>query len=104
VDQPAKPIAALHPAGNSDCHIDRLIRPTLPEALVRPRLVILLEELLNHPLNMLAAEDQQVIEALAPGCPTNRSANEFALGDRSDRRMTSTPSLLKTSSKTALTD
>ena len=36
----------------------------------------------QHALQVPAAEDQQVIKALAPGSPHPALANEFARGDR----------------------
>ena len=68
-EQAAKAIAAFHPAARGWGQIGRSAGRPLPETLVRPSLVVVLEELRQHPLQVPAAEDQQVIEALAPGCP-----------------------------------
>jgi hypothetical protein len=63
----AKAIAAFHLAVRGWGQIGRSAGRPLPKALVRPGLVIVLEELRQHPLQVPADEDQQVIEALAPG-------------------------------------
>ena len=44
--------------------------------------MVMLDELAQHALQVLPTEDQDVIEDLAPGCPTQRSENEFARGER----------------------
>ncbi len=69
MEQAAKAIAAFHLAVRGWGHIGRSAGRPLPEALVRPSLVVVLEELRQHPLEVPAAEDKQVIEALTPGCP-----------------------------------
>jgi hypothetical protein len=69
VDQAAKPISALDPAGRHGDHVHRLVGPALREALVRPSPVIVLDELGQHRLQVPPTEDQQVVECLAPCCP-----------------------------------
>ncbi len=69
MEQAAKAIAAFHLAVRGWGHIGRSAGRPLAEPLAWPGLVVVLEELRQHPLKVPAAEKQQVIEALAPGCP-----------------------------------
>jgi len=46
-----------------------LSRRALSQALVGPGFLAVLEELLQHVLEVAATKDQQVIEELAPCCP-----------------------------------
>ena len=55
-----KAIAALHPAARLRGPIGRLAWPALPEALVRSSLVIVLDELVQHPRQMMPPEDPSV--------------------------------------------
>jgi hypothetical protein len=45
-----------------------------------PRILVVLHELTEHVLKVVTTQDQQVIQVLAPVCPTHLSANEFARG------------------------
>jgi hypothetical protein len=58
MEQTAKAIAALHPAVGARGHIGRFEWPALPETLVRSSLVIVLDELVQHPRQMMPPEDQ----------------------------------------------
>ena len=58
MEETAKVIAALHPAVRPRGYLVRFAWPTLPETLVRSSLVIVLDELIQHPHKMLPAEDQ----------------------------------------------
>ena len=70
MEQATQAISALHPALRGGGHVRRrLVGPALPEPLVRSILVIVLDELVQHPSQMLPAEDQEVIEHLAACCP-----------------------------------
>ena len=69
MDQPAEPITALHRAAHADDPVDRVPWATLPESLVGPGLVIVLDELLQHLFQMPPAKDKQVIQTLAPNGP-----------------------------------
>ena len=62
------------------------------EATVRSRMVVVVQELLDHCLQVAAAEDQQVVEQLRRQVPTNLSAIEFARSARNGNFNTSTPS------------
>jgi hypothetical protein len=44
-------------------------RRPLVQPLVWPCLVVVLNELLEHVLQVASTPDQQVVQALAPGCP-----------------------------------
>jgi hypothetical protein len=44
-------------------------RRALLQPLMRPGLLVVLDELPQHALQMPAPEDQQMVEDLAPGCP-----------------------------------
>ena len=58
MEETAKAIAALHPAVTQMGHMGRFAWPTLPETLVRSSLVIVLDELVQHPRQMMPPEDQ----------------------------------------------
>ena len=49
----------------------------LLKPLMRSSAMVVLEECGQYPLQMSAAEDQHVVPALPPCCPTNLSAMEF---------------------------
>jgi hypothetical protein len=66
MDEATEPIPALHPAVRHDDPIDGHAGPTLSESLVRPSVVIVLDELLQHSLQVPSTEDQQLVQALAP--------------------------------------
>ncbi len=61
---------------------DERFGAALFESLVRARLVIVDEELLDHRLQMASAEDEQVVQQLSRAVPMNLSAIEFARGVR----------------------
>jgi hypothetical protein len=69
VEQATKAVTALHRTGPHPDLVGRLGGPPLPEPLVRPGLVVVLDALDQHPLQLPPTEDQQVVEDLAPGCP-----------------------------------
>jgi hypothetical protein len=53
MEETAKAIAALHPAVHPRVQIGRFAWPPLPETLVRSSLVIVLDELVQHPRQMM---------------------------------------------------
>ena len=58
MEETAKAIAARNPAVGPRDYLGRFAWPALSEALVRSSLVIALDELVQHPRQMLPAEDQ----------------------------------------------
>jgi hypothetical protein len=69
VEQTAKVISTFHFAAEGDDGVGWRTRHSLLEALVRPGLVIVIEELGQHPLQVSPAKDQQMVEALSAGGP-----------------------------------
>ena len=68
--------------------------------LVGAMFVVMLRVLCEDPPEVSFAVDQQVVEALAPCVPAYRSANEFALGERTGVLMIRIPLPANTSSNT----
>jgi hypothetical protein len=66
VKQATETITALHIAVRRHYQRRGLAGSSLAEALMRPSLVIVLHELRQHCLQVLPAEDQQVVKALPP--------------------------------------
>jgi len=58
MEETAEAITALHTAVRPRGHIGRLAWPALPETLVRSCLVIVLDELVQHPRQMMPPEDK----------------------------------------------
>jgi hypothetical protein len=58
MEEIAEAIAALHRAVTQRGHMGRFAGPALPETLVRSSLVIVLDELVQHPRQMMPPEDQ----------------------------------------------
>ncbi len=58
MEETAKAIAALHRTVRPGVYLGRFAWQALPEPLVRSSLVIVLDELVQHPRQMLPAEDQ----------------------------------------------
>ncbi len=58
MEETAKAIAALHPAVRQRGYLGRFARSALSKTLVRSSLVIVLDELVQHPRQMLPPEDQ----------------------------------------------
>ena len=67
MEQVSETITALHRTGRHPGLVGRPAVPPLPEPLVGPGLVAVLEELAQHLLQVLTTEDQQAVEDLAPG-------------------------------------
>ena len=68
MDEPAEAITAFDRAGGEGDHIGRWPGDTLVEPLLGPGLVVVVEELGQHAHQVSATEDQEVVNALAPGC------------------------------------
>jgi len=62
-------ITALYWPGLRDGGRFTMPRRALPQPLVRPGLLVVLDELPQHVLQMAAPQDQQMVQDLAPGCP-----------------------------------
>jgi hypothetical protein len=69
VKHPAQAIPAQYRSALRGCCRCRLPRRALAQALVGPRFLVVLDELLQHVLEVAASKDQQMVEQLAPGCP-----------------------------------
>ena len=69
MEETAQAITPLDAAVRRRGRIGRFAWPALPETLVRSSLVIVLDELLQHPRQVMSPKDQYVIEHLAAGCP-----------------------------------
>ncbi len=61
MEQAPETIMALHWTGRHPDLAGRCTGSALPEPLVRPSLVVMLDELTQHALQVLATEDQQVV-------------------------------------------
>ena len=68
VQKPAEAITALHRAGREGDHICRWPGEALVEPLMGVGPVVVVDELRQHALQVPPAEDQEVIQALAPRC------------------------------------
>ncbi len=68
VHHPAQTIPAQYRSGLSSPDRCPLLRRALPQALVRPDLSVVLDELSQHVLQVAAPEDQQMVESLASYC------------------------------------
>src|SRR5215472_1550320 len=68
VEKPAEAITALHRAGGDGDHICRWPGEALVEPLMGAGPVVVVDELRRHALQVPPAEDQEVVEALAPRC------------------------------------
>jgi hypothetical protein len=66
VEHSAKPVAALHAPGRERDHFGRLAGSALLQPLMRSGVVVVLDELAQHPLQMASPEDEKVVEHLAP--------------------------------------
>jgi hypothetical protein len=78
MDQSAKAISAYDPARRHRLLRRLAARCPLAESLVWPCLPVVLDEFAEHVLQVAMTHDQQVVQALAPGCPHPPfSANEF---------------------------
>lgn len=62
-------IAAQNRSGLRGSGRFNVSRRALLQPLMRPGLLVVLDELRQHVLQMPAPEDQQMVEDLAPGCP-----------------------------------
>jgi len=69
MEQTAEAIWTLHVAAGGNDRIGWRTRHSLLEALVRPGLVVVIEELGQHPFKVSLAKDRQVVEALSAGGP-----------------------------------
>ena len=58
MEETAKAIPALHRAVRPGLYLGRFAWSALPKTLVRSSLVIVLDELVQHPRQMLPPEDQ----------------------------------------------
>jgi hypothetical protein len=76
VDQAAQTVSALHVPGPDGRSVYRFAWAPLLQPLVRSRLAVVLDEFLEHAIQMPPTEDQQVIQALSPRRP------HPALGER----------------------
>jgi len=68
VEEPAEAIMALHRAGGDGEQVDRWPGEALVEPLMGAGPVVVVEELGQYALQVPAAEDQEVVEALSPSC------------------------------------
>jgi len=66
VEHASKAVAALHPPGPERDHLGRLVGSALLQPLVRPGVVVVLDELAQHHLQVPSPEDEQVVEHLPP--------------------------------------
>ena len=66
MEQASNAVGALHLAGRERDHFGRLAGSPLPQPLVRPAVVVVLEELAQHPLQVPSPEDEKVVERLPP--------------------------------------
>jgi hypothetical protein len=69
VEEATKTITALHWTGCQRDHAGWFMRSALAEPLVRPSLVVVLDELDQHPFQVSPTEDERVVEHLPTGCP-----------------------------------
>jgi hypothetical protein len=69
MEQTAEAISTLHLAAEGDDRVGWRTRHSLLEALVRPGLVVVIEELGEHALQVLPAENQQVVQGLSASGP-----------------------------------
>src|SRR5262249_2472916 len=67
VEDPTKPIAALDAPGRQWDHVGRLTGSALLDPLVWPGVVVVVDVLSQHLVQMPAAEDQHVVQNLTPG-------------------------------------
>ncbi len=66
MEQASKAVAALHPPGRERDHVGRLAGWALLQPLMRPGVVIVLDELAQHPPQVPSPEDEKVVEHLPP--------------------------------------
>ena len=78
MEQASEPVAPLQPPGRERHHVGRLAGSALIQPLVRPGVVVVLDELAQHPLQVPSPEDEQVVEHLPP-----------ARADKTSRRLSS---------------
>ena len=64
MEHASKAVAALHPPGRERDHVGRLAGSALLQHLVRPGVVVVLDELAQHPLQVASPEDEKVVEHL----------------------------------------
>ena len=64
MEHASKTVAALHPPGRERDHVGWLAGSALLQPLVRPGVVVVLDELAQHPLQVPSPEDEQVVEHL----------------------------------------
>jgi hypothetical protein len=69
MDQSAKAISAYDPARRQRRQRWLATRSPLADSLVWPCLLVVLEEFPEHVLQVAMTHDQQLVQALAPGCP-----------------------------------
>jgi len=69
VEQAIEAITSLHRAVGNLYRVGRFAGPALPESLVWSSLMVVLKELLQHPLQVPPPKDQHVIERLATCSP-----------------------------------
>ena len=67
VEDPAKPIAALDPPGPQWGRVGRLRGSALLDPLVRPSVIVVINVLSQHLLQVPAAKDQHAVQHLSPG-------------------------------------
>ena len=100
VKHAAQTIPAQHQSGLRGCYRCLLPRRALAQALVRPGLLVMLDELPQNVLEVAATKDPSIWSSTSlRHVPTNLCAIEFARGARGARygsRKTSTPSERKT--------
>ena len=68
MEEPAEAITALHRAGGERDRVGRWPGKALVEPLMGAGLVVVVDELCQHALQVPATEDQEVVEALSPSC------------------------------------
>ena len=78
VEHASEPVVALHRPGRQGGERDQAggaVRRTLSETLVGPCLVVVIDELGQHPLQVMRTEDQQVVKQLAACGEVGREGN-----------------------------
>ena len=66
-EDPAKPISALDPPGRQWDHVGRLTGSALLDPLVWSGVIVVIDVLSQHRLQVPAAEDQHAVQYLTPG-------------------------------------
>ena len=82
MEQASKAVAALHPPGRERDHVGRLAGSALLQPLVRPGVVVVLDELAQHLSRCPRPKMRRWSSTSRRQVPTNLSAIEFATGLR----------------------